>query len=160
MLLLSACKQVSGVCCFEIKLRHVRLTCSQPLIMQQQRCPQGFGLIMVAICSLACRSRKNFLLRSVFFLHAKHHLRQTEGLFNWNKLRSRANEKFHNVRPKILHSHAPFRVEIHQPGHIVTDTSFQYSAAFIRLPKRRAGRKKVNNFMSSKKARHVDILKY
>lgn len=28
----------------------------------------------------------------------------------------------------------PFRVEIHQPGHIVTDTSFQYNAVFIRMP--------------------------
>lgn len=35
---------------------------------QQQRCPQGLGLIMVGTCSFAIRSVKNFLLRSVFFL--------------------------------------------------------------------------------------------
>lgn len=71
--------QVSAVRCLEINLcQYVSLTCSQPLMMQQQRCPQGFGLIMVISCSLACRSRKNFLLRSVFFLHAKHQLCQTE----------------------------------------------------------------------------------
>lgn len=57
---------------------NVSLTCSQPWMMQQQRWPQGLGFTMVVIFSLACRSRKNFLLRSVFFLHAKEQLCHTE----------------------------------------------------------------------------------
>lgn len=47
------------------------LTCSQPFITQQQRCPQGLGFTIVVKCSLACRSMKNFLLRSAFFLNSK-----------------------------------------------------------------------------------------
>lgn len=40
----------------------------------------------------------------------------------------------HTLTPfTALSSLLPLRVEIHQPGHIVTDTSFQYNTVFIRL---------------------------
>lgn len=49
----------------------VCITSSQQQTTQQQRCPQGFGLIIVGTCSFAIRSVKNFLLRSTFSLQSE-----------------------------------------------------------------------------------------
>lgn len=91
---------------------------------------------MVVTFSLACRSRKNFLLRSVFFLHAKEQLCQTEAqILEPNNHKdtiedAHAHTRAHSVAIKML---IPLRHEIHQFGHIVTDAGFQYGTVFISL---------------------------
>lgn len=74
-----AFEKLIGLCICE---QSVSVTSSQPAMAQQQRCPQGFGLIMVGTCSFAIRSVKNFLLRSVFFLTNAQNM---WGCFKWRK---------------------------------------------------------------------------
>lgn len=107
----------------------VRLTCLQHLMLQQQRNPQGFGLIMEVRCSLACRCKKYFLLCSVFVLQAR------------NRAAVSRAEKHDNAKHARTHTHTqppprfvPFGVEVHQSGHVVANAGFQHNTVFICLP--------------------------
>lgn len=129
-------------------------------MMQQQRCPHGFGFIMVVFGSLACRSRKNFLLRSVFFLNAKQQLRQTE---------ARVLEPEITSTPQTANAHTH---TLHSTFIIVTSQSWDTSAGphcnRYELPVqhsfhtlvygRRTGGNKVKHTGGLKKSTNVGVL--